>query len=331
MREDVDAAIPRQRGGSGVMGYVAEIQQFDDSMTAGPPAAEAPAAEPPAAEPPAAEPPAAEPPVVAAPVAQPPAGAGRAVGTASVPASPPAVKAVARVPQAEPRLPWTRAEVGLAAGVVAAGAAAIVGVALALVLSNRPPTGDLRLPLPPAAQPAAGASAVPTPAASAAGGPDAAGGGDSTAGGTDDPDPGPSPAAGRKPESGTSPGATAAPGGGPPGGPVEAAGSDLRATYARVANTGLLGLTGYRGQVTVTNAGDGAASGWEVTLSLPAGREVTGAAGAEYRQDGSLVTFTPDAATRDVGPGASVRFTFDVPGLLAAEPTGCATNGRPCG
>jgi hypothetical protein len=52
--------------------------------------------------------------------------------------------------------------------------------------------------------------------------------------------------------------------------------------------------------------------------------------GADARQEGELVTFTPLAGRTEVAPGGSVAFTFEVPGLLAGEPTGCAINGRPC-
>jgi hypothetical protein len=43
-----------------------------------------------------------------------------------------------------------------------------------------------------------------------------------------------------------------------------------------------------------------------------------------------LVIFTPEDGAGAVSPGGSVVFTFDVPGLLAGEPTGCAIDGRPC-
>jgi cellulase/cellobiase CelA1 len=111
---------------------------------------------------------------------------------------------------------------------------------------------------------------------------------------------------------------------------VAAGAAKLSASYARAANTGLLGLTGYRGEITVTNGGTGAASTWEVTLSLPGGQKVNAASGADYSQDGDRVTFTPTGATASVKPEQTVAFTFDVTGLLAGEPTGCAVNGQPC-
>jgi hypothetical protein len=109
-----------------------------------------------------------------------------------------------------------------------------------------------------------------------------------------------------------------------------AAAADLVASYSREANTGLLGLTGYRGKVTISNRGTGAADGWTVTLSLPAGQKVDSVEGADARQEGELVTFTPLAGRGAVAAGGSTTFTFEVPGLLAGEPTGCAINGRSC-
>jgi hypothetical protein len=264
------------------MGYVAEIQQFDDTMTAAETVETEDAAEPPLggqAEP---EPPAQERPNAGAPVGVPPR-------------------------QGKP--PWTRTEVGLAVSFVVVAAVAIVGGAYAIVAANRPPTGELPLPMPtigvaapelPADVTPGGAIASPTPEpppARAGGGPPA------------------DPPRTRTPEStGTA--------------PVPVA--DLTASYAREANTGLLGLTGYRGKITVSNRGTGAATTWKVTLSLPAGQQVSDVEGAQVRQEGDLVTFTPAAGAGEVGPGAAVEFTFEVPGLLAGEPTGCAINDRPC-
>ncbi|GAB3514967.1 hypothetical protein GCM10027575_34430 [Phytohabitans suffuscus] len=198
-------------------------------------------------------------------------------------------------------------------------AVAIVGGAYAVLMANRPPTGDVRLPLP--SVEAAGeqdppVTAEPTPAAA-----------DDGAGAVPSPDP--APGGGAAPSTGD----RAAPGAGAPP-TVEAtrppARADLFASYAREANTGLLGLTGYRGKVTVTNRGQGPADGWTVALSLPAGQKVDGVEGADARQEGALVTFTPLAGHRELAAGGTVAFTFEVPGLLAGEPTGCAINGRPC-
>jgi hypothetical protein len=104
----------------------------------------------------------------------------------------------------------------------------------------------------------------------------------------------------------------------------------LTAGYETVAHTGLLGLTGYQGQVTINNPGQVTVSGWTVTISLPAGETVNGATGAAYSQHGTTVTFTPSGGTGTVPAGGSVRFTFSVGGVLAGDPTGCAIDGRSC-
>lgn len=208
---------------------------------------------------------------------------------------------------------------GLAVAFVLVAAVAIVGGAYAVLLANRPPTGQLPLPLP--SVEAAGeqdppATGEPTPGVPEGGGAQ----------------PSPSTAAGGGADPSTGDGA--APGGGvsptPEGSSAPPAAADLVARYSREANTGLLGLTGYRGKVVISNSGKGAADGWTVTLSLPAGQKVDGVEGADARQEGDVVTFTPLAGRGEVAAGASVTFTFDVPGLLAGEPTGCAVNGRPC-
>ncbi|MEH1125880.1 cellulose binding domain-containing protein [Micromonospora sp. CPCC 206061] len=255
-----------RRETSGVMGYVAELQQFDQSMTVDEPSARDPEPEP-AIEP------------VLAPV---------------------------RVPE---KLPWTRIEVVLAVVFVIVAATVVMGGAYAL-MERRRPTGEVALPLPmvvpsrPAASPPAEGVASPTP----------------TAGVRGESRQRTSPGAGPVPASPTPESATSAP----------VAAADLHASYARAANTGLLGLGGYRGEVTVRNEGAGAARDWQVTLSLPAGLEVSGASGAQFAQDGTLVIFTPEDGAAAVPPGGSVAFTFDVPGLLAGEPTGCAIDGRAC-
>src|SRR5207302_10603622 len=51
----------------------------------------------------------------------------------------------------------------------------------------------------------------------------------------------------------------------------------LTASYATVSGTGPLGLTGYRGQLTITNPGQVTVGGWLVPLNLPNGAPVTAA------------------------------------------------------
>lgn len=102
----------------------------------------------------------------------------------------------------------------------------------------------------------------------------------------------------------------------------------LRAFYSTAGHTT---PPGYIGQVTVTNTGGAAAVGWRITISVGSHGRVSESTGADFQQNGSLVTFTPRGETLRVPPGGSVRFTFQVRGPKAEEPTGCAINNRPCG
>jgi uncharacterized protein YndB with AHSA1/START domain len=94
-------------------------------------------------------------------------------------------------------------------------------------------------------------------------------------------------------------------------------------------------LGGYTGRVTLTNPGQVPVDGWTVVMTIPMavslpilGSNVRALSGAAHRQDGDTVTFTPASETRQVGPGASVSFTFEVDGL--AKPTACTIDGRAC-
>ena len=88
------------------------------------------------------------------------------------------------------------------------------------------------------------------------------------------------------------------------------------------------GLLGYAGTIRVENPGVREVNGWQVTLTVPAGNAVT-ASGVSVVRDGDTVTFTPAGATT-VPAGGAVTFSFEVGGLLAVLPGGCAINGRAC-
>jgi hypothetical protein len=227
-------------------------------------------------------------------------------------------------------------------GVLAVALAAII----TLVLVASRPSGPLSLPLPPGMSAPMDGGAIPTPAGTdatgtapgATAGPAGSGGAGSGSG----------TAGGAGPSGGSAGGAV--PGGAVPGGagPVSAgpvspapatqvgaapppAPEPLHAAYATVGQSGLLGLTGYDGQVTISNPGSVTVNGWTVTISLPSGEQVSQASGAGYTQSGTTVTFRPASGTASVSGHGSVRFTFGVTGLLAGPPTGCAIDGRPCG
>jgi hypothetical protein len=239
----------------------------------------------------------------------------------------------------------------------------LVAVGVPLLLSITRPSGRQSLPLPLGIKPPVSGSghsgpSIPTPASpEPPGGASSTPTGDSQATGNAGPAAGPAgltPVGGRggagsgggAGPSGAGQGGGAGPGGasgatGAPGGTgtpptkptptsrptLEAA--PLHAAYETVS-TGLLGLTGYRGQVSLSNPGQVDVSGWTVTISLPSGEHVTDVSGARYRQSGTLVTFTPTGDTQTVPARGSTRFTFVVTGLLASQPTGCAIDNRPC-
>lgn len=87
-------------------------------------------------------------------------------------------------------------------------------------------------------------------------------------------------------------------------------------------------IFGYRGEVTVDNAGKVASAGWTVTVTLGDGATLGNVSGAEFTQDGRVVTFVGAA----LPAGSSATFRFDVrdPDPLRAAPDGCAVGGTPC-
>jgi hypothetical protein len=108
------------------------------------------------------------------------------------------------------------------------------------------------------------------------------------------------------------------------------ASAPLRASY-RTTASGLLGVMGYRGEITLTNPNGTAATDWTVVLELAGNNQVESADGAVYLQLDNTVTFIP-ADTGNVVPAhGSTTLTFEVRGLLTAEPRSCTVNGHPCG
>ncbi|MEW9548249.1 glycoside hydrolase family 3 N-terminal domain-containing protein [Nonomuraea sp. NPDC050783] len=68
--------------------------------------------------------------------------------------------------------------------------------------------------------------------------------------------------------------------------------------------------TGYVVQLTVTNTGTAALSGWGVTFTLPSGHQVTGSWNASLTVSGQSVTARNAAHNGSLGPGASTSFGF---------------------
>ena len=129
-----------------------------------------------------------------------------------------------------------------------------------------------------------------------------------------------------------SPSAPASPGARPTSSPGRSPSppSTLSARYVTIGGPGLLGMGNYQGQVTISNTGRVAVTGWTVVITLPSGATVSGASGAAYRQDDATVTFIPTAPTRSVPAQGTVRFRFRVDAVFDGRPTGCTIDGHPC-
>jgi hypothetical protein len=118
----------------------------------------------------------------------------------------------------------------------------------------------------------------------------------------------------------------------PPGPSGTPSGQGYRPLLATLNHTADLvgdGLLQYSGTVNVDNPARRAAGGWQVTLLIPGGNQVS-AYGAVVAQDGEYATFTPYAGAVAVPPGGTVTFTFVVHGVLPTEPWNCTIDGRPC-
>ncbi|MGR6320245.1 SRPBCC domain-containing protein [Micromonospora soli] len=98
----------------------------------------------------------------------------------------------------------------------------------------------------------------------------------------------------------------------------------LTARYETVSDR----VFGYRGQVVVSNPGSAEKPGWTVTVTLASGATVSSVNGADWEQDGSVVTFT--GAPLPAGQSATVRFDVRDPDLRAKTPDGCTVDGNPC-
>jgi hypothetical protein len=90
---------------------------------------------------------------------------------------------------------------------------------------------------------------------------------------------------------------------------------------------------GYRAELSVVNSGDGDATTWTATLTLPLFAWVTGATGATVRQDGQTVNITPTGTTARVSAGSEVRVTLDLAsggGYGSPRPVACVVAGHSC-
>jgi hypothetical protein len=88
-------------------------------------------------------------------------------------------------------------------------------------------------------------------------------------------------------------------------------------------------LSGYAGAITIHNSTGRAIQNWTIKITLPPlDLRVRDVEGATATTDRNEVTFTPVAATRELGAGASDKVMFQVDGL--GRPTACSIDGQPC-
>ncbi|MEU8664170.1 cellulose binding domain-containing protein, partial [Actinoplanes philippinensis] len=116
----------------------------------------------------------------------------------------------------------------------------------------------------------------------------------------------------------------------PSGGASEAP-APLAATYTTTPY--VVGLLGYRTEVTVANPGPAARNGWTLTVTLPRSTLwINQVKGATATQNEAVWTFVPDDTTTKVPAGEQVAISFEVHGatLLDAAPAGCRIDTTPC-
>jgi hypothetical protein len=95
----------------------------------------------------------------------------------------------------------------------------------------------------------------------------------------------------------------------------------------------VVGLLGYRTEVTVTNPGPAARDGWTLTVTLPRDTLwINQVEGATVTRQEAVWTFVPDSATRAIPAGQQVTISFEVHGatLLDAAPAACRIDDTPC-
>ncbi|SDT80970.1 cellulose binding domain-containing protein [Actinoplanes derwentensis] len=119
----------------------------------------------------------------------------------------------------------------------------------------------------------------------------------------------------------------------PVGSPVPSRGDTVPLAAGYTTTPYLVGLLGYRTQVTVTNPGTAARTGWTLAVTLPRSTLwVDKVEGATASQQGAVWTFTPDETTAEISAAGQVGISFEVHGatLLDAAPADCRIDGAAC-
>ncbi|MEU4623316.1 cellulose binding domain-containing protein [Actinoplanes sp. NPDC023801] len=95
----------------------------------------------------------------------------------------------------------------------------------------------------------------------------------------------------------------------------------------------VVGLLGYRTEVTVANPGVASRTGWTLTVTLPRSTLwIDDVKGATVTRQDAVWTLVPDGTTASIKPGEQVSVSFEVHGatLIDAAPEDCRLDGVPC-
>jgi acetylxylan esterase len=98
-----------------------------------------------------------------------------------------------------------------------------------------------------------------------------------------------------------------------------------------VADTVSAWNTGLTSQITITNTGSSAITGWSLAFTLPAGQTITSGWNAGYSPSSGAVKATNVSYNQVIGPGASVGIGFQATHTgNSAKPSAYALNGAAC-
>ncbi|WP_394613293.1 cellulose binding domain-containing protein [Lentzea sp. JNUCC 0626] len=87
--------------------------------------------------------------------------------------------------------------------------------------------------------------------------------------------------------------------------------------------------SGYGADVTITNTGDTASTGWTLEFDLPSGTTISSSWSSVRTSTGQHHKFTNASFNGSIKPGASAKFGFNAAG--GSLPTNCTVNGASCG
>jgi cytoskeletal protein RodZ len=105
--------------------------------------------------------------------------------------------------------------------------------------------------------------------------------------------------------------------------PVGPATVTARYVYSNVWDNGFIV------RITLTNVAK-APQSWTVTMTVPAGVDLTSSWSSQSGQTGRTLEFTPEKKNTTLAPGESLVFGFQASHAGAYQLQSCLVNGRPC-